>query len=95
MCRAEGPEVEQFAREHGDEVRVIGLGTQNTVEDAVDFVEATGTTSFPMYWDETFLTWDAFGIRGQPAAVLLSPTGEVLDGWIGRFDLDEVLELIE
>jgi hypothetical protein len=73
---------------------VIGLGTQNTVEDAVEFVRSTGTTSFPMYWDETFVSWDAFGVRGQPAAALLSPTGEILDGWIGVFELDEVLDAI-
>ena len=69
---------------------MIGLGTQNTVDDAVEFVESTGTLSFPMYWDETLVAWDAFGIRGTPAAVLLSPSGEILDGWIGPFDLDEV-----
>lgn len=72
---------------------MIGLGTQDTAEDAVEFVRATGTTSFPMYWDETFLSWTAFGIQGTPAAALLSPTGEVLGGWIGPFDLDEVLDL--
>lgn len=74
---------------------MIGVGTQDSAEEAVEFVRATGTTSFPMYWDETFLSWTAFGVRGQPAAALLSPTGEVLGGWIGRFDLDEVLTLIE
>ena len=72
---------------------MIGLGTQNTVEDAVDFVESTGTISFPMYWDETFVSWNAFGVQGTPAAALLSPTGEILGGWIGPFDLDEVLTL--
>jgi hypothetical protein len=70
---------------------VIGLGTQDSAEEAAEFVRSTGTTSFPMYWDETFVSWNAFGVRGQPAAVLLSPTGEILGGWIGRFDLDEVL----
>ena len=73
---------------------MIGLGTQNAVEDAVEFVESTGTLSFPMYWDETFASWDAFGVRGQPAAALLSPSGEILGGWIGVFDLDEVLDLV-
>ena len=72
---------------------MIGLGSQNTVEDAVEFVESTGTTSFPMYWDETFASWNAFGVQGTPAAALLTPTGEILDSWIGRFDLDEVLTL--
>ena len=72
---------------------MIGLGTQDTAEEAAEFVRSTGTVSFPMYWDETFESWAAFGVRGQPAAALLSPTGEILGGWIGRFDIDEVLEL--
>jgi hypothetical protein len=69
------------------------LGTQDNTDMAVEFVENGGTVSFPMYWDETFLSWQAFGVRSQPAAALLSPDGEVLDGWLGMFDIDEVLRL--
>ncbi len=72
---------------------MIGLGTQDDAELAVDFVERTGTYSFPMYWDETFVSWDQFGISSQPAAAMLSPDGEVLAGWLGGFDEDEVLRL--
>ena len=56
-------------------------------------VESTGTYSFPMYWDETFDSWIALGITGQPAAVLLSPDGEVLGAWRGMFPIDETLQL--
>lgn len=93
MCRREAPDVEQFAREHGDVVDLIGLGTQDNSDDAIDFIEKGGTVSFPMYWDETFISWQAFGVRSQPAAALLSPDGEVLAGWLGAFDEDEVLRL--
>jgi hypothetical protein len=72
---------------------VIGLGTQDDSDLAVDFVERGGTHSFPMYWDETFESWQAFGIRSQPAAAMLSPDGEVLAGWLGAFDEAEVLRL--
>ncbi len=72
---------------------MIGLGTQNDVEMAVEFVESTGTHSFPMLWDETFLTWDAFGVTAQPAAALLAPDGTPIAGWMGPFPEDEVLEL--
>ena len=72
---------------------MIGLGTQDNGDDAIDFVETYETYSFPVYWDESFETWLAFGITGQPAAALLSPTGEVLGGWLGMFPTDEVLEL--
>jgi hypothetical protein len=69
------------------------LGTQDSAGEAVDFVERYETYSFPMYWDETFDTWLAFGITSQPAAALLSPTGEVLGAWLGGFPEDEILEL--
>ena len=72
---------------------MIGLGTQDSAGEAADFVEKYGTYSFPVYWDETFETWAAFGVQAQPAAVLLSPDGEVLDGWLGAFPEDTVLEL--
>jgi hypothetical protein len=46
-----------------------------------------------MYWDETFESWAAFGVSSQPAAALLSPSGEVLGAWRGMFPIDEVLSL--
>ncbi len=72
---------------------MIGLGTQDNADDAIDFVESHDTYSFPMYWDETFESWIAFGVTSQPAAALLSPSGEVLGAWLGAFPPDEVLGL--
>ena len=72
---------------------MIGLGTQDSGSYAIDFVESRETYSFPMYWDETFESWVAFGVQSQPPAVLLSPTGEVLGAWRGMFPTDEVLAL--
>lgn len=94
-CNREAPGVEQFAREHGDQVNIIGLGTQDSADMARDFVERGGTHSFPVYWDETFVSWEVFGIRSQPAAAMLSPDGEVLAGWLGAFDEAEVLRLAD
>jgi len=76
-------------------VNVIGLGTQDDSGQARDFVARGGTYSFPMYWDETFVSWEVFGIRSQPAAAMLSPDGEVLAGWLGAFDEAEVLRLAD
>lgn len=73
---------------------MVGLGTQDSAEEAVEFVEMTGTTSFPMHWDETFQTWTAFGISAQPAVALLSPDGEPIAGWLGGFPEDEILDAI-
>ena len=72
-------------------MRVIGLGTKDDGDYAVDFVTSTETYSFPMYWDDTSSAWAAFDVVYQPAAVLLSPDGEVVDRWDGMFDVDDVL----
>ena len=74
-------------------MRVIGLGTQDYGDLAINFIESGALYSFPMYWDDTFESWTAFGVAGQPASALLSPTGEVLGAWRGMFPEDEVLEL--
>ena len=73
---------------------MVGLGTQDSAEEAVEFVEMTGTTSVPMLWDETFQTWTAFGISAQRAVALLSPDGEPIAGWLGGFPEDEILDAI-
>jgi hypothetical protein len=46
-----------------------------------------------MLWDESFESWMMLGVTSQPAAVLLSPDGEALGGWLGMYPEDEVLEL--
>ena len=72
---------------------MIGLGTQDDGDLAIDFVTSRETYSFPMYWDDTFESWIAFGVTSQPAAALLSPDGEMLAAWLGAFDEAEVLRL--
>ena len=59
----------------------------------MDFVENRGTESFTMLWDESFLTWQATGITGQPTIILLAPDGTELGRWFGAIPEDEVLAL--
>jgi peroxiredoxin len=88
----EAPEVEQFARAHESEIQVVGLGTQDTLEEAREFVADRGTT-FTMLWDESFESWLELGVTSQPTAVLLTPDGTIMTGWVGRFPEDVVLDL--
>jgi hypothetical protein len=39
-----------------------------------------------MLWETGFASWDAFGIQGQPASILVSRDGRELKRWIGRLD---------
>ncbi len=48
-----------------------------------------------MLWDESFQSWVELGVSSQPSALLLTPTGTPLAGWIGPYPEDEVLELIQ
>ena len=72
---------------------MVGLGTQDTLSDAEEFLAEYGTTSFTMLWDESFETWLEIGITAQPSAVLLAADGTPIQGWIGPFPEDEVLRL--
>ena len=75
-------------------MQVVGLGTQDNLEYAADFIEVTGTVSFPMLWDPSFESWIHFGIPGQPAGVLLDADGSVIDAWLGPIPEDRVLATI-
>lgn len=88
----EAPEVEQFARAHESEVQVVGLGTQDSLDEAREFAADRGIT-FTMLWDESFQSWLELGVTSQPTAVLLTPDGTIMTGWVGRFPEDVVLEL--
>ena len=72
---------------------MVGLGTQDSLDEAKEFSDDHGTTSFTMLWDESFETWLEIGITSQPSAVLLAADGEPLGGWIGPYPEDEVLRL--
>ena len=74
---------------------MIGLGTQDSLGEAEDFIDRYGTKSFTMLWDESFESWQVIGVRSQPTAVMVGPDGEPLGGWIGAIPEAEVLEIAE
>lgn len=82
-----------MARNHDDEIIVVGLGTQDTLDEARAFVRDYGSEYFTMLWDESYETWLEIGVVSQPAAVLVAADGEPIQGWVGPFPEDEVLRL--
>lgn len=72
---------------------VVGLGAQDTYQEALDFVDKYGTRSFRMLYDESFQSWADLGIRGQPISILFDTDGRGQTIWYGPFDEGEVLEL--
>lgn len=71
---------------------MVGLGTQDSFDEAVDFVERHDL-SMPMVWDPSFESWAHYGVRGQPEWILIDAEGEPLERWSGRLDEDEVVAL--
>jgi hypothetical protein len=58
-----------------------------------EFVGRYGTT-FTMLWDESFQSWLQLGVTSQPTAVLFTPDGTIITGWIGGIPEEQVLELV-
>lgn len=90
-CNAEAPSVEQFSKDHAKELTVVGLGAQDSLEQAEDFVDEHGVKTPQMLYDASFASWEHFGINGQPAAILVDRDGVARELWFGPFDEDEVL----
>jgi hypothetical protein len=73
---------------------VVGLGSQDDLARAQRFVADTGTDTVQMLWDPSGASWRHYGVTRQPAAVLVDSSGAALGSWLGRFDTDEVLDLV-
>jgi thiol-disulfide isomerase/thioredoxin len=91
ICAGEAPAVEAFAKQNADAVTVVGIGTQDDLALAEDFVSTYGVSTPQMLWDPGFDSWTALEITGQPTWVLLSPGGEEIGRWQGGLPEDEVL----
>jgi len=48
-----------------------------------------------LLWDQSFQSWAQLGVSLQPSAKLYGADGELLAEWLGPFDEEDVLELIE
>ena len=72
---------------------MIGVGTQDDLDYAENFVQSTGTT-FTMLWDSTFQSWNQLGITGQPAWMLMNRYGQILEQGRGGIPESRVLEKI-
>lgn len=78
------------------ELNVIGLGAQDSIELATDFVEFTETADagVTMIYDPTFASWRSFGIRSQPYWVLFDDQGNELVSRPGGIDENVIDELL-
>lgn len=66
---------------------------QDDLEQAQNFVAATGIQSFPVVWSESFNPAALLGVTGHPQWVLLTRSGEIAERGFGGIDADRLLEL--
>jgi len=68
--------------------------TQDNLEMANGFADTFGITH-TLLWDQSFQSWAQLGVSPQPSAKLFGADGELLAEWLGPFDEEDVLELID
>lgn len=71
---------------------MVGLGSQDGLDQAQEFVAAYALDAVTMLWDPSFESWIQLGINAQPAGMLLSADGMVIGQWSGKMPVDAVLE---
>jgi hypothetical protein len=72
----------------------VGLGTQDTREDAEAFDKRGGTKHVLMLWDPSFESWQKLGITAQPVGMLFAADGKLIARFQGRIPEAKVLKAL-
>ncbi len=91
FCIAEAPEMRAFAEKYAGRIDVLGVGAQDSLSQAEDFVEKTSTEMLDMVWDKSGDSWITFNVTNQPTVVVLSPSGEVKLRKFRQFNEQEIV----
>jgi len=91
FCRREAAELLAFTAEHGTEVDILGLGAQDSLDEAHGFVDDTATQDLTMVWDQSGQSWVHHRVTSQPTIVVLGADGQEAGRWFRDFDTDEIL----
>lgn len=91
FCRAEAPDLLAFAKAHGAQVQILGLGAQDDLGQAVGFLSDTGTQTLEMVWDASGRSWLHYKVTNQPTVVVLDAKGNVTKTWFRHFDPKAIL----
>ncbi|MCY3862147.1 MAG: hypothetical protein OXG34_00660 [bacterium] len=67
-----------MARDNTDKFTLIGVGARDSLGQAEDFVNRTGTT-FTMLWDSSSASWNGLGITSQHRIIVLNRFGQEVD----------------
>jgi thiol-disulfide isomerase/thioredoxin len=90
-CRAEAPDLLAFATDHRDDLTIVGVGAQDTLEQAYRFLDDTSTQDLTMVWDQSGRSWVHHDVTSQPTVIVLDADGQVAGRWYRDFDPDGIL----
>jgi len=81
-CVAEMPDLQAVSQVAGDQVRFVGVNTQDDPDDAARLVDETGVT-YELVSDPDAVLFDAFGVRGMPSTFYVAADGTIIDRHTG------------
>lgn len=98
-CRLEVPDVQATYERYGDRVTFFGLDVGSmtalgTVEDAVTLAEEQGVT-YPLGTTTDWGLLSSLQVTGIPATLFITPSGQIVSGWIGLIDREQLGDLVE
>lgn len=92
FCRAEAADLLAFQKAYGDKIQILGLGAQDDLDQAVDFLSDTSTQNLEMVWDKSGKSWVHFKVTNQPTVLVIDADGKVSKKWFREFDADAILK---
>ena len=93
-CIAEMPEFEQVHLERRDEVRFIGLNTQDDRELALQLVDVTGVT-YDLGRDPDGTLFHAFEVIAMPSTYFVNSAGAIVHRHAGILNEAQLTDLID
>lgn len=89
-CRDEAPVLERYARQHADDLEVVGIAVKDSTDAATAFAREYGIT-YDLLRDGAGDRMDAWGILALPESFLVDPDGNLAQIQRGPVDT-EILE---
>ena len=93
-CREEMPLLQEAFVRYGQEVRFLGVDTQDSPESAASFVSDFGI-GYPHILDPDGELLSTLGVRGLPVTLAIDESGRIVGKSIGELDAQELQQLIE
>lgn len=93
-CREEMPLLQEAYARHGQDVRFLGIDTQDDPEAAAAFLSDLGI-GYPHAIDADAELLRELGVRGLPVTLAVDAEGRVVDRRVGQLTPEELQELID